>query len=197
MMTPSAIWYFLLAAFIQNVVLTTGLGSSLMLRIVRRPRVLVQFGAMLLFFTTAVTALFYPLDHLVTSTWLTRMLRPVVVVLLTALLYLLVAVLASKFLSKWYRNARRLLPLTAFNTVVVGVGLLINHQVSLAFWQSVALAAGAAVGFTAVSAITAEGVSRVDNPDTPAAFRGLPASLVYLGLLALAMMGFSPFINLV
>ncbi len=197
MMTPSAIWYFLLAAFIQNVVLTTGLGSSLMLRVVRRPRVLVQFGVVLLFFTTVVTALFYPLDHLVTSTWLTRMLRPVVVVLLTALLYLLIAVLASKFLSKWYRNARRLLPLAAFNTVVVGVGLLINHQVSLTFWQSVALAAGAAVGFTVISAITAEGVSRVDNPDTPAAFRGLPASLVYLGLLALAMMGFSPFINLV
>ncbi len=197
MMTPSAIWYFLLAAFMQNVVLTTGLGSSLMLRVVRRPRVLVQFGIMLLFFTVTVTALFYPLDHLVTSTWLTRMLRPVVVVVLTALLYLLVASLTSKFVSKWYRNARRLLPLAAFNTVVVGVGLLINHQVSLNFGQSIALAAGAAVGFTVVSAVTAEGVSRVDNPDTPAAFRGLPASLVYLGLLALAMMGFTPFINLV
>lgn len=197
MTNPSALWYFLLAAFLQNVVLTTGLGSSLMLRVVRRPRVLVQFGIILLFFTTAVTALFYPLDRLIPSTWLTRMLRPVLVVTITALLYLLTATLASKLFSKWYRNSRRLLPLAAFNTVVVGVGLLINHQVSLTFWPSLALAAGSAVGFTVVSAVTAEGISRIDNPDTPAAFRGLPASLVYLGLLALAMMGFSPYINLV
>lgn len=197
MINPSALWYFLLAAFLQNVVLTTGLGSSLMLRVVRRPRILIQFGVMLLFFTTAVTALFYPLDRLIPSTWLTRMLRPVLVVTITALLYLLCAALCSKLFAKWYRNARRLLPLAAFNTVVVGVGLLINHQVSLTFWPSLALAAGSAVGFTVVSAITAEGISRIDNPDTPAAFRGLPAALVYLGLLALAMMGFSPYINLV
>ncbi len=197
MINPSALWYFLLAAFLQNVVLTTGLGSSLMLRVVRRPRILIQFGVLLLFFTAAVTAAFYPIDRLIPSTWLTRMLRPVLIVTITALLYLLIAALASKFLSKWYRSARRLLPLAAFNTVVVGVGLLINHQVSLTFWPSLALAAGSAVGFTAVSAVTAEGISRIDNPDTPAAFRGLPASLVYLGLLALAMMGFSPYINLV
>ena len=39
-------------------------------------------------------------------------------------------------------------------------------------------------------------MERLDNPDMPAAFRGLPATLVYLGLLALALMGFTPAFSL-
>lgn len=30
----------------------------------------------------------------------------------------------------------------------------------------------------------------MDNPDVPQAFRGLPIALVYLGLMALALLGF-------
>ena len=33
-------------------------------------------------------------------------------------------------------------------------------------------------------------MERLDNPDMPQSFRGLPATLVYLGLLALALLGF-------
>ena len=47
-----------------------------------------------------------------------------------------------------------------------------------------------------LSWLTAEGMERLDNPDMPAAFRGLPATLVYLGLLALALMGFTPAFSL-
>ena len=34
-------------------------------------------------------------------------------------------------------------------------------------------------------------MERLDNPDVPKAFRGLPAILIYLGIIALALMGFS------
>lgn len=33
-------------------------------------------------------------------------------------------------------------------------------------------------------------MERLDNPDLPQSFRGLPATLIYLGILALALMGF-------
>ena len=39
--------------------------------------------------------------------------------------------------------------------------------------------------------MTAEGIERLDNPDMPEAFRGMPANLVYLGLVALALLGFT------
>jgi Na+-translocating ferredoxin:NAD+ oxidoreductase RnfA subunit len=81
--------------------------------------------------------------------------------------------------------------------VVIGVSLLINYQVSVSFFPAVGIAAGGAVGFVILSALTAEAVERLDNPDIPRAFRGLPATLVYLGLLALALMGFKANLNLI
>ena len=39
--------------------------------------------------------------------------------------------------------------------------------------------------------LTAEGIERMDNPDMPEAFRGMPSTLLYVGLLALALMGFA------
>lgn len=34
-------------------------------------------------------------------------------------------------------------------------------------------------------------MERMDNPDMPQSFRGMPATLVYLGILALALLGFT------
>lgn len=188
---------FLIAATMQNLVLTTGLGSSAMLKIVRRPRTFGVFGGLLLLFSLATTALFFPLDRILPVTWQVLMIRPFIIVCITVVLYMgAVAILHRRF-SDLYRRLRSLLPLAALNNLVIGVTLVINYQASLSFFPALGLSAGAAVGFLLLCAITAEGISRIDNPDTPASFRGLPATLVYLGLLALALMGFSPVMNLI
>lgn len=189
---------FLIAATMQNLVLTTGMGSSAMLKIIRRPRQVVGFSGWLLMFTLASAALFYPLDMWLPDTSRTaQLLRPAIIVALAAALYIAVVLIGSRVAPSWYRRVRYWLPLAAFNSLTVGVILSFNYQVQLSFFPAMGLAVGGTVGFLALSAITAEGFSRVDNPDTPAAFRGLPVLLVYLGLLALALMGFSPVYNLV
>ena len=76
------------------------------------------------------------------------------------------------------------------------MALVVNHQVRVALLPAVGLALGSCLGFLLLSWLTAEGMERLDNPDMPAAFRGLPATLVYLGLLALALMGFTPAFSL-
>ncbi len=189
--------YFLIAATFQNIVLTTGLGSAAMLRMLRRPRMLVAFGGLLLLFSVLTTALFHPIDHLLPVTWVFLMLRPFIIIVLTSLLYVVAMLLTSRRFPHWYKRWRHLLPLAALNNLVIGIALVINYQASLTFFPAIGLSAGSAVGFLALSALTAEGMSRIDNPDTPASFRGLPATLVYLGLLALALMGFNPLLNLI
>lgn len=193
----TVVTYFLVAATLQNLVLTTGLGASSMLKILRRPRSFLSFGGFLLFFTVATAALFYPIDQALPITRIWLMLRPFFIIVLACVLYGLTALFTKLRFPNWYRRNRQMLPLAALNNLGIGVVLATNYQASLTFAPAMALAAGAAVGFVGLSAITAEGVSRVDNPDTPAAFRGLPVTLVYLGLLALALMGFSPVVNLV
>lgn len=189
--------YLLVTATMQNLVLTAGFGSSTLAHIVRRPRYRRTYSQLLLCFTVATTALFYPLDRLLPFDWQFRMLRPLIVVALTALLYIAVVLVAIRRFPHWYRHVRRLLPLTAFNNVVVGAALVTNHQLAVSFFPAIGIAIGAALGFMLISALSAEALERMDNPDTPAAFRGLPGMLVYLGLFALALMGFDSVLNLI
>ncbi len=189
--------YLIIAATMQNVVLTTGFGSSSLARMLRRPRQRRMFSGLLLGFSVATTAVFYPLDTLLPVQWQFRLLRPLVVVTVTALLYVAVVLLGRRYLPDWYRRAHRFLPLAAFNNIVIGVALVLNYQFAVSFLPALGIAAGSAVGFSLVSAMSAEALERLDNPDTPIAFRGLPGTLLYLGLLALALMGFSPVLNLI
>ena len=190
----------LVAALIQNLVLTTGFGTSIMLRIVRRPRDIWIFSGLLAVFSVLTVLLFYPVDALIASRfgtgWWVKIYRPVIVILIAAMLYLLAALLVKRFLPRLFGRIQRLLPLAVFNNVVVGVALVVNHQVRVELLPAVGLALGSCLGFLLLSWLTAEGMERLDNPDMPAAFRGLPATLVYLGLLALALMGFTPAFSL-
>lgn len=187
---------FLIAATMQNLVLTAGFDSSVMLKIHRNPRQLFRFDVLVLCFSVITTAIFYPIDRLLGAVWWVRMLRPLIIIGIVCLLYL-IAIVVLHLVPTLYRRVRHLLPLAFFNNLVVGVALLLNLQVSVSFFSALGLAAGAALGFGFLSAMTAEATERMDNPDIPSSFRGLPATLVYLGLLALALMGFSPVFHFV
>ncbi len=194
------LFLLLTSALIQNLVLTTGFGTSIMLRIVRRPRDIWIFGGLLTAFSVLTVLLFYPVDALLAAQfgtgWSMKIFRPVIVILIAALLYLLAAVLTKRTLPHVYGRIQRLLPLAAFNNVIVGVALVINHQVKIEPLPAVGFAVGSCLGFLLLSWLTAEGMERLDNPDMPVSFRGLPATLVYLGILALALMGFTPVFSL-
>lgn len=194
--TITMILYFLITATMQNLVLTAGFDASLLVKLVRQPRQLLRFGVLLLLFSTATSALFFPLDILLPDVWWANMLRPLVLLTVTGILYI-VAIAVLHAFPEQKRRCRHLLPLAAFNNIVVGIGLLINYKIPASFFGAIGLSAGSAIGFLLVAIITAETVERMDNPDIPAAFRGLPATLVYMGLLALALMGFAPAFTLV
>lgn len=198
-MTPFSkmlVW-LLVTATMQNIPLTTGLGTSAMLKIVRRPRQRNQFLVLLVPFSAITTMIFFLLDKAIPVTWLWLILRPLCIVVISVILYIVTTLVTRACFPNRYRRVRHLLPLAAFNNLVIGVALVVNYQTSMDFLSALGLSVGGALGFVFLSAITAEGISRIDNPDVPVSFRGLPATLLYLGLLALALMGFKPIYNLI
>ncbi len=185
-------WVFLLAtAFVQNLVLTTGFGSSVMLRIVRRPGDIWVFGGFLTGFSLLTVLIAYPLDALIGTGPAAKLWRPFMMVAIATVLYLIVAITLHKKLPSVYRKVSRLLPLAAFNNLVIGIALIINHQFALGLAGAIGLSLGASLGFMVLTGLTAEGMERLDNPDMPQSFRGLPSTLLYLGILALALLGFT------
>jgi len=186
---------YLFAAFaVQNLVLTTGFGSSLMLRIVRRPREMAGFSLLLTVFAVLTVLGAYPVDGLIsrqlgTST-LIQMLRPLAVVAVVIVIYIFIVLVTRIFLRRLYKHINRLLGLAAFNNLTVGVALIAEHNLALNLLQSIGLAVGAGLGFFLLSWLTIEARDRAENPDVPPSFRGLPVTLLYLGILGMALMGF-------
>ncbi len=193
--------FFVTVALLQNVILTTGFGSSLMIREVRKPKTIWLFTGVLAAFSVLTIVIAYPLDR-----WLgteeTNLWRPLMVVAITVALYLAAYPLLKKFAPDLHKKVERLLPMAAFNNLVTGIALVCNtHHIAedMGLGGNVGLAIGACLSFGVLTWLVAEGVERMDNPDMPEAFRGMPSILLYVGILAMALMGFaseSSFIHL-
>ncbi len=188
--------FFVTIALLQNIVLTTGFGSSSVLRVVRKPRSVWRFSGMLTVFSVLTVVIAYPLDKLF-GTAITNVWRPMMLIGITAVLYILAVILLSNFARNFYARISRTMPLAAFNSLVVGVALVSNVQFSSTIGGIIGLAIGACLGFALLTFIVDEGIERLDNPDMPDAFRGMPATLVYIGILALALMGFTSDFSLI
>jgi len=187
----SVVQMFLALALIQNLVLNTGIGASLLVRMSKKRRNIGVFSFWLTVFSVLTMLIVYPLDELIGTGIVAKWLRPLMIIGVTVILYIAVALILRRWFPARYDTWSRILPMAAFNNVVIGTVLIVNHQFALPIGEAIGLSLGACVGFCLLSLLTAEGMRRLDNPGVPKAFRGLPVTLLYLGILALALMGFS------
>ena len=181
--------FFVSVALLQNVILTTGFGSSIMLHMVKRPKNIWLFSGILGVFSALTVVIAYPLDRQF-GTASNNLWRPVMMVGITILLYIIANLLLQWLLPVFYTRVSRLLPMCAFNNLVTGIAMVCNAHFNSTLAGNVGLAVGSALSFGLLTWLTAEGMERMDNPDMPEAFRGAPSTLLYVGLLALALMGF-------
>ena len=185
--------FFVTVVLLQNVIMTTGFGSSLMLHTVRKPKTIWMLTGILTAFSVLTILIAYPLDQML-GTEETNLWRPFMIIAITVVLYLVAYPLLKKYTPNFHRKIARLLPLAAFNNLVTGITLVCNtHHIAddMGLGGNIGLAICACLSFGVLSWLVAEGVERMDNPDMPEAFRGMPAILVYVGILAMALMSFA------
>ena len=188
--------FFVSVALLQNIILTTGFGSSIMIHMVKKPKSIWLFSGILGFFSVLTVVIAYPLDQYF-GTDATNFWRPFMMVAITVVLYIAVTLLLKWLLPNFYSRVSRLLPMAAFNNLVTGIALVCNAHFGTNLAGNVGLAVGSCLSFGILTWLTAEGMERMDNPDMPEAFRGMPSTLLYVGLLALALMGFVSDLSLI
>ena len=81
------------------------------------------------------------------------------------------------------------LPLITSNCAVLGVALIATNE-GRDFMATLALAAGAALGFTLVMVLFAAMRERLATANVPKAMQGTPVTLLTAGIMSLAFMGF-------
>jgi Na+-translocating ferredoxin:NAD+ oxidoreductase RnfA subunit len=80
--------------------------------------------------------------------------------------------------------------LAVFNNIILGVALISNQRFAVTLPELIGFSLGSSLGFAFMLQLYLHARPRLCGADVPAAFRGLPVSLLYLGILSLALTGF-------
>ena len=184
--------YAVLAVFAQNAVFTRGLGVSRLVQLVGDERTSSGWFALLLCVTQVLVApvaflagrFIAPLDN-------RAQLRPLVYIASIAVVCL------AEHLVLWLlrslpRRAQllRIVPLAALNSGVLGT-VLVERTQSFTLEQSMGFGLGSGLGYLLAVMLVTEADRRLRSEAIPEAFRGLPITLIYIGVLALAIYGFT------
>lgn len=184
--------YAVLAVFAQNAVLARGMGVSRVVQLVGDDDTSsLLFGLELSLICMLDAPLAWLLNRAVEPLSFRSIVRPLAYVACSAVVCGLLWLVCTK----WEKLPRRLqlrdmLPNAGFNTCVAGT-LLVTTTQNYNLAQSLGFGLGSGLGYLLAVLLVAEARRRLQSAEVPRAFRGLPIVLVYIGILALAIYGFT------
>ncbi len=180
------------AVFTQNAVLSRGLGSSRLTKLIGDDEKDAWLFAVLLLIIQVLCGTV----GWMANRWLVPLfgsfrthLRPLILALSICTVFFLMFLLSVQLFN--LEKARRIvrqLPIAAFNCCIMGTMLLTCSQ-QYSFGQTVAFSIGSAVGYMLSLLLMQAGSRKLDRSQIPESFRGLPTTLVYLGILSLVFYG--------
>ena len=183
--------YAVLAIFAQNAVFTRSLGVSRLVQLVGDERTSSWWFALMLCITQVLVApLVYFAGSFIAPLPNRAQLRPVMY--LTCIAAVCLFELLVLKLAKGPRSGQliRILPIAAVNSGVLGT-VLVERPQSFTLAQSIGFGLGSGLGYLLAVMLVTEAGNRLRSKAIPEAFRGLPITLIYIGVLALAIYGFT------
>lgn len=181
----------LLALSAENLLFAGGAGFSRALRSAQRPETAGRYALLVTWFS---------LISSLTGVWLNpvlsgyggmrSLLRPACLAAAAALAYLVTAALLRGLMPSLYRRVSGVLAPAAVNTVVLAMPY-VQKSFSSGLPDAVGFALGTGAAFFLASLLLEHAEAKCRNPDMPAAFSGLPATLLYVGILSMAFAGFT------
>ena len=183
----------ILAVGAQNAIFTRSLGISPGIKMLRDPRKnTLYFCSALTVFQLMTSIIVYfaaPLvDTLGFGTY-RRFALPTIIVVACAVSYVVVILMLSIILSRGkFREIVQSVTGASINSAIVGTVILTqNYGLNLA--ESVVFGLGSSIGYLAAMMLISEADKKICHERVPQAFKGLPITLIYISVLALAVYG--------
>ena len=185
--------YAVLAIGAQNVIFTRGLGLSNGLRMIKNPRKdTVYFCVSLIVFQLVNSILVYFILPVVNSSPLgaySRFITPVVIVACCAVTYIFIVTLLRAITGrKMFKKIIFSLTGASINSAIVGTIILsVGRGFNLV--ETIGFALGSSVGYFLAMVLISESERKIRHDLVPANFQGLPVTIIYISVLALAIYG--------
>ena len=176
--------------FVNNYVLGQFLGICPTLGVTSKVETAKGMGAAVIFVVTLSSIITWVIQYYILDPLKIGYLQTVVFILVITSLVQTVEMIMKKSMPNLYEALGVYLPLITTNCIVLGVAIK-NINESYNLLETTINAAAAAVGFLIALVILASIREKIEDNDLPEAFKGGPITLITLGLMSIAFMGFA------
>ncbi len=182
------------AVLVDNVVLSKTYGICPFLGVSKKINSAFGMGLAVIFVMVGATALTYPIFTFMLIPLKLEYLKTIAFILIIALFVQIVEIVLKKVMPPLYKSLGVFLPLITTNCAVLGV-TIDNANSAHSFVNSTVNSLGAGIGFT-IALLMFSGVrTRLERSDIPAAFKGVPATLIAASIVSVSFMGFQGLIE--
>ncbi len=180
----------LYTVFAQNLVLSSGLGMSEVIRASTKPGIFGKFAVMISGFSVVTSTICGIIDSFKPLEAMPYAVRAAIYAGVLAGVYIIVAAIMRVVTGPDAKNLGTL-GIAALNTLVFAVPH-INNSAAYSFPGSIGSGIGAGIAFVLAAALISQGSRKLaENKDIPEVFKGTPAMFIYVAMLSLAFAGFT------
>ena len=180
----------IIAAFVNNLVLTQSLGMDSFIRNSKDIATSVRIAVSVLIVTVVSSLITWPIGRYVLDKLQISCLSTILFLLVEAALVWFVLFVMKKISVHLYDHYKELLALVIINSAVLGI-ILNNVEVGYSFIRSTVFSIFGGVGFGIAMILMAGVREKIKYNDIPGPFEGVPILLVTAGLMSIAFYGFT------
>lgn len=172
----------------ENAVFSRALTTSRQLLFAEKKEEILLFGGIVTAMTTLSGMISFLVNYFGRPAGVSFHLRAVGFVAGIALVYIGTSLYLREKQPELYKKLKSAMGLAAFNSAVLG-SLLLSALQNYSFLNTLGYGLGTGVGLTLAVILVQAGRRNLELSQVPRAFRGLPITLVYIGILSLAVYG--------
>ena len=183
----------LLAMFLQNAIFERVLGINILLYASRQKSNVIGFTLGLCYITVLSSAAAWVADYFLGGYEYYPMFAPVLYVLIIGIIYITSLIIIWRYFHRLFKRIKKFVHLTVFNCSVLGA-LFLNSQIGEDIFSYIGYGLGTALGFFAAGYLLYIAHARLNSELVPAAFRGMPIMIIYVGILSMALHAFAGYV---
>ncbi len=174
--------------FVENALFMRALGTRRMLVLIKKPNKLFYFSCFIMLGTVVHTIFIWAFNMWFRNYNFYYLIIPCIFILCMSITYISIYIILNKFFKEFLNRNLNLIISSIFNTLIFGT-LLLNFSHNYKLIESLIFGVGAQIGFMIATLLVIEGNRRLQISKVPNNFKGLPITLIYIGILSLAFYG--------
>lgn len=175
----------LLAMFVENVIFSRALGTSVVFYASRKKESILGLGLGITYVIVMSSIVTYFVDGLFAEADYYYIIMPLIYTVIVGVIYTGSLLFIWRFIPKLFACIKKYVHLSVFNAAVLGA-LFLNTVYHENIFQYMGFGIGISISFFIAAFFLHIANERLNSPLIPAAFRGMPIMMVFVGIMSLA-----------